>query len=128
MWMGGLRIFGTKSRVVQKPTMGQRAAKAFAKYHEIRGRVLDGMETQKTKMRIFLFLMLAKRAQEEKTGVKKDRDEVGEGSAKKEMRTHPVGMYQDASRWFNSCGGPRYPVTTRRSAVHHFEGESKTLK
>ncbi len=124
MWMGGLRIFGTENRIVQKPTMKERAAKVFAKYHE---RALERMKIPRTKMGIFMMLILAKRAQksEEKTEVKKGLDELGKRINRKEMRAHPVGINQDARGWFDRCGRPRYPVTTGRSAVHSFEGENQ---
>jgi hypothetical protein len=106
MWMGGLRIFGT-GRNVQKPTMMDRAAKVFAKYHE---RVLERMQQPKTRVGVLVNLMLAKRLHEEKTDVKKGLDELDGRLEGMRKRHHPVGVNQDAHGWFDRCGRPRYPM------------------
>jgi len=69
-----------KRRVEQKPTMKERAANAFSKYHELREKVFERMDNPKTKIGIMLNLMLAKRAQKtEKTEeIKKGLDALGE--------------------------------------------------
>ena|GEM_PF-3333797 len=112
MLMGGLRIFGLKKRVEQKPTMKERAANAFSKYHELRERVFERMDNPKTKMGILLNLMLAKRVQKtEKTEeVKKGLDALDERLEGMRKGHHPVGINQDACGWYNECGRPRYPL------------------
>ncbi len=110
MIMGGLRIFGVKSRNIQKPEMKERAEKAFAKYHELKERVLERMNNPRTKMGMLLNLMLANRLHEERTDVKKGLDELN-GRLEGMRKGHrPVGITQDASGWYNECGRPRYPM------------------
>ncbi|MCP4647827.1 MAG: hypothetical protein GY852_08890 [bacterium] len=106
MMMGGLRLFGT-GRNVQKPAMRERAAKAFAKYHE---RVMERMENPRTRIGLFMMLMLAKRAQksEETAGVKKGLDELDGRLERREIRS--AGITQDARGWYDQCGRPRYPI------------------
>ena len=114
MIRGGLRIFGVKSRNMQKPEIKTRAAKAFAKYHEFRERVLERMENPKTKMGMLVGMMLArfpKNKQDSAAETKESLEKLGERiDGKREMHL-PVGINQDACGWYAECGRPRYPMS-----------------
>jgi len=105
----GLQIFGVKSKI-QKPEMKERAAKAFAKYHE---RVLERMENPRTKLGMLVSMMLAKFPENKQDSAAEMKESLGELGKRidgeREMH-HPVGVNQDARGWFDECGRPRYPM------------------
>jgi len=93
---------------MQKPAMRERAAKVFVKYHE---RVMERMENPRTRVGMFVMLMLARDLYEKKTDVKEGLDGLGEridGMPKRSR--HRVGINQNAQGWYNRCGVPKYPI------------------